>query len=41
MLQNSIGWVSKWIVTLAVWGWLPLRVAKWVIPRAGHHENQG
>ena len=32
-------WVKTWIVTLAVWGWLPLRLAKWILRRGGHHED--
>ena len=30
-------WVRKWIVTLALWGWLPLPLAKWVLR---HHEDR-
>lgn len=47
MPKNSAGasyfaavtsWVRKWIVSLALWGWLPLRLAKWIIK---HHEDGG
>jgi hypothetical protein len=30
-------WFRKWIVTLALWSWLPLRLAKWVLQ---HHEDR-
>ena len=31
-------WARKWIVSLALWGWLPLRLVKWVL---GDREDRG
>lgn len=32
-------WVRTWIVTLAVWGWIPFRWGDWIVRREGHYED--
>jgi len=38
-LHPIIAWVKTWIVTLAVWGWLPYKLAEWIKRQGGHHED--
>jgi len=35
----TISWIKTWIVTLAVWGWLPFKLAEWIKRRGGRHED--
>jgi len=30
-------WTQTWIITLAVWGWLPYWLAEWILRRGGRH----
>jgi len=34
-----ISWIQICIVTLAVWGWIPRRVADWVLNRGGRNDD--
>jgi hypothetical protein len=37
--HSIASWTQTWIVTLAVWGWFPYRLAKWILSWGGRHEN--
>jgi len=38
-LDSMTSWLKAWIITLALWGWLPYRLAEWILRRGGHDED--
>lgn len=38
-LGALVSWLKSLIITLAVWGWFPFRLADWITRQGGHHED--